>query len=311
MSETGDVRQVIETEAPGRVNAAPELKVAGERWSWQECDDMLGDITAILDEHALNGSTHLHMLRWKIRALTSQLAAPEVKPCGMCGGTGLAKPITQAEKDEADRVMENIRQRLTQDRYQPRFAMNPAPEVKDAQRLVCPVCEEGAHIKADGRCWCGRKAVPAGASPSEPANAPPERVRPVAGPDAKDAIPPSSSQVEAKRLLGLLATKGFTCDCGLGPDDIDEVVAFLKQIAEDALTPGPEGATAEETASFEEIIARGRGMVMRFVRELADEPCSYGDNCPDFGTRHGRCLHCKARRALEADASLVKEERDG
>lgn len=35
-----------------------------------------------------------------------------------------------------------------------------------------------------------------------------------------------------------------------------------------------------------------------FVEELADEPCTYGDNCPDFGTRHYRCLHCRARKAL-------------
>lgn len=36
-----------------------------------------------------------------------------------------------------------------------------------------------------------------------------------------------------------------------------------------------------------------------FASELAAEPCEYGDECPDFGgTRHGMCLHCKARRAL-------------
>jgi hypothetical protein len=37
-----------------------------------------------------------------------------------------------------------------------------------------------------------------------------------------------------------------------------------------------------------------------FVGELAEADCSYGDNCPDFaGTRHGKCLPCKAREALE------------
>lgn len=35
-----------------------------------------------------------------------------------------------------------------------------------------------------------------------------------------------------------------------------------------------------------------------FVKEFADEPCTYGDNCPDFGTRHGKCYNCKARAAL-------------
>lgn len=34
------------------------------------------------------------------------------------------------------------------------------------------------------------------------------------------------------------------------------------------------------------------------LTELAEERCAYNDNCPDFGTRHGRCLACKARIAL-------------
>jgi hypothetical protein len=39
-----------------------------------------------------------------------------------------------------------------------------------------------------------------------------------------------------------------------------------------------------------------------FVQELADEPCAYGDSCPAFGTRHGRCLACKARLAFTSPA---------
>lgn len=37
-----------------------------------------------------------------------------------------------------------------------------------------------------------------------------------------------------------------------------------------------------------------------FIVELASEPYAYGDGCPDFGTKHGRCLHCKARAALHS-----------
>lgn len=52
-------------------------------------------------------------------------------------------------------------------------------------------------------------------------------------PSPSAETPPSPTiSVEASRLLKLLANKGFTCDCGLGEDDIDEVVAFLKQVAE-------------------------------------------------------------------------------
>lgn len=36
----------------------------------------------------------------------------------------------------------------------------------------------------------------------------------------------------------------------------------------------------------------------QFVTELAEDDCSYGDNCPTFGSRHGQCLSCKARKTL-------------
>jgi len=35
-----------------------------------------------------------------------------------------------------------------------------------------------------------------------------------------------------------------------------------------------------------------------FVQELADEDCNYGDNCPIFGSRHGRCIRCRAVEVL-------------
>ena len=46
-------------------------------------------------------------------------------------------------------------------------------------------------------------------------------------------------------------------------------------------------------------IARRVARLEVFAREYADEPCRYGDNCP-AGTRHGQCLRCKARAALES-----------
>ena len=35
------------------------------------------------------------------------------------------------------------------------------------------------------------------------------------------------------------------------------------------------------------------------LTDFADQDCAYGDDCPTFGTRHGRCIGCKARRALK------------
>jgi len=36
-----------------------------------------------------------------------------------------------------------------------------------------------------------------------------------------------------------------------------------------------------------------------FVKELAEEDCGYGDDCPEFGSRHYRCLRCKALSAMQ------------
>jgi hypothetical protein len=46
------------------------------------------------------------------------------------------------------------------------------------------------------------------------------------------------------------------------------------------------------------------GSVMTLVDEhFLSEPCAYGDECPDHGTRHGRCLPCKFKRAAAEDAA--------
>ena len=37
-----------------------------------------------------------------------------------------------------------------------------------------------------------------------------------------------------------------------------------------------------------------------FVQELADMGCWYADNCPQFsGLKHGTCIACAAKQALE------------
>lgn len=36
------------------------------------------------------------------------------------------------------------------------------------------------------------------------------------------------------------------------------------------------------------------------MRDIAEQDCFYGDNCPTFGTNHGQCTGCRAREALAA-----------
>lgn len=35
------------------------------------------------------------------------------------------------------------------------------------------------------------------------------------------------------------------------------------------------------------------------LEDFAEYDCHYGDNCPTFGSRHGQCVGCKARKALK------------
>lgn len=64
--------------------------------------------------------------------------------------------------------------------------------------------------------------------------------------------------------------------------------------------------STDETLADNERLTRENAALRGFTQELADEPCSYGDNCPPFvKTNHGQCLHCKARTAI--DSARAKE----
>jgi hypothetical protein len=41
-----------------------------------------------------------------------------------------------------------------------------------------------------------------------------------------------------------------------------------------------------------------RDRFKKTLEEFAEGDCSYGDNCPESGTNHGRCTSCIARSAL-------------
>jgi len=38
---------------------------------------------------------------------------------------------------------------------------------------------------------------------------------------------------------------------------------------------------------------------MDMLRDFAEYECEYGDHCPAFGSRHGQCVGCQARKALQ------------
>jgi hypothetical protein len=40
-------------------------------------------------------------------------------------------------------------------------------------------------------------------------------------------------------------------------------------------------------------------VLLQVLEDLAEGDCYYGDGCPTFGSRHGTCTVCKARKAIE------------
>ena len=57
----------------------------------------------------------------------------------------------------------------------------------------------------------------------------------------------------------------------------------------------------DKTYADKQVFERRLAETQECVKELADEPCEYGDNCTNEAMhqrRHGQCLHCKARTAL-------------
>jgi len=45
------------------------------------------------------------------------------------------------------------------------------------------------------------------------------------------------------------------------------------------------------------------------LKDFAEHDCTYGDGCPVFGSRHGRCTGCIARAALSVDAAHATQKR--
>ena len=68
------------------------------------------------------------------------------------------------------------------------------------------------------------------------------------------------------------------------------------------IDPGTGMSTDEEVALATEV--RALRECERFAENMAEHDCAYGDNCPTFGSRHGRCTGCAARAALAAVHAL-------
>lgn len=60
------------------------------------------------------------------------------------------------------------------------------------------------------------------------------------------------------------------------------------------------GASADKPSVRLAVAVLRAERVVRFARDTAEGDCEYGDGCPIFGSRHGRCVRCQAVAALDA-----------
>jgi hypothetical protein len=66
-----------------------------------------------------------------------------------------------------------------------------------------------------------------------------------------------------------------------------------------------EAAEAREWALGVQVVAQAARLrlaesTIGALRDISEQDCPYSDNCPVFGSNHGTCEGCEARRALAA-----------
>lgn len=84
-------------------------------------------------------------------------------------------------------------------------------------------------------------------------------------------------------------------------DAVSEYRASVEKLTKkisDCLHPDGAGPEKPSLCDVTVYVKHDTSRMRDFIQELADEPCTYGDNCPDFGSRHGQCIHCQCREIL-------------
>ena len=101
------------------------------------------------------------------------------------------------------------------------------------------------------------------------------------------------------------STPGRRCDHAEGdvsdcPIHLSEIAALRARCSQLELDCKQLNIRAAAANSAYELEHKRAPLLKDLVQELADQGCDYDDGCPaNQGTRHGRCLGCKARKALE------------
>lgn len=128
-----------------------DLKAAGEAMSWADLDEALACITAILESNRLNGETHCHIVRWKLRDAAARLEAQqqELKDARAAA--------VQFDRERAEAEAEVAR--LTQERQQLREALEKYGEHYASCRVEHWIDHGGVMHSERPACTCGLDAV--------------------------------------------------------------------------------------------------------------------------------------------------------
>ena len=92
----------------------------------------------------------------------------------------------------------------------------------------------------------------------------------------------------------------------LSDERLNEIALNVLQQKRREIITGEVGHIALKPETAAALIAEVRALreCEQFAENMAEHDCAYGDNCPTFGSRHGRCTGCAARAALAAVRAL-------
>jgi len=94
--------------------------------------------------------------------------------------------------------------------------------------------------------------------------------------------------------------EGPLCKAAVALADAEARAEAAEEKAGDMLAEAHEQMMLRNTAVESAGVLSAKVERLRgYLRDLAEGDCAYGDGCPDFGSRHGTCYPCQARKALE------------
>jgi len=161
---------------------------------------------------------------------------------------------------------------------------------------------EGPTVKSDGmtsgdfRKWLATK-LPAAPAEAQPEAAPPDLCTghepPIPWPQHVEAPPPEVRSTPIGKGEGIAELESMLEQVGAENQRMSAAMVCTYHFQD-------KGEGGEPCGGCLTCVQAKLAEYEKALRDLAERDCTYGDNCPPFGTRHGACVGCIARAALAA-----------